>query len=49
MYYFIEAVIAMLVSFVINVFVMSVFAHGLFNKTNADVVSLWKTRNKNLY
>lgn len=39
MYYFIEASIALLVSFIINVFVVSVFAHGLYNKTNEDIVS----------
>lgn len=38
MYYFIEASIALLVSFVINVFVVSVFAHGLFQTTNKEVV-----------
>ncbi|XP_043667661.1 protein Malvolio isoform X1 [Vespula pensylvanica] len=37
MYYFIEASIALLVSFIINVFVVSVFAHGLYNKTNEDI------------
>lgn len=39
MYFFIEASIALLVSFVINVFVVSVFAHGLYGKTNQDIVS----------
>lgn len=43
MYYFIEAAIALFVSFLINVFVMSVFAHGLFDKSNADVVSFRNT------
>lgn len=38
-YFFVEACIALFVSFVINVFVVSVFAHGLYNKTNQDVVS----------
>ncbi|XP_039275337.1 protein Malvolio isoform X1 [Nilaparvata lugens] len=37
MYFFIEASIALAVSLVINVFVVSVFAHGLYGKTNADV------------
>uniref|UniRef100_A0A182VPT8 Uncharacterized protein n=1 Tax=Anopheles minimus TaxID=112268 RepID=A0A182VPT8_9DIPT len=36
-YYFIEASIALAVSFVINVFVVSVFAHDLYGKTNQDV------------
>lgn len=39
MYYFIEASVALFVSFVINVFVVAVFAHGLFEKTNNEVVS----------
>lgn len=38
-YYFIEASIALAVSFVINVFVVSVFAHDVYGKTNQDVVS----------
>ncbi|XP_048521595.1 protein Malvolio isoform X2 [Dendroctonus ponderosae] len=38
LYFFIETCIALLVSFVINVFVVAVFAHGLFQKTNAEVV-----------
>lgn len=29
---------ALFVSFVINVFVVAVFAHGLFNKQNKDIV-----------
>jgi hypothetical protein len=40
MYFFVEAAIALFVSFLINVFVVTVFAHGLFGKTNADVVSI---------
>lgn len=40
MYYFIEASIALLVSFVINVFVVAVFAHGLYQTTNQQVVSI---------
>lgn len=39
MYFFIEAAIALLVSFVINVFVVAVFAHGLYGKKNGDIVS----------
>lgn len=41
-YFFVEACVALFVSFVINVFVVAVFAHGLFNKTNKDVVSIAK-------
>ncbi|KAL1115900.1 hypothetical protein AAG570_006189 [Ranatra chinensis] len=36
-YFFIEACIALFVSFIINVFVVSVFAHGLYRKSNSDV------------
>ncbi|XP_043508608.1 protein Malvolio isoform X3 [Frieseomelitta varia] len=45
MYYFIEACIALLVSFIINVFVVAVFAHGLFKKTNLEVYNLCKDNN----
>lgn len=38
-YFFVEACIALFVSFVINVFVVSVFAHGLFGQTNDKIVS----------
>lgn len=37
-YFFIEACIALLISFIINVFVVSVFAHGLYGKTNEQIV-----------
>ncbi|RZF39234.1 hypothetical protein LSTR_LSTR010328 [Laodelphax striatellus] len=37
MYYFIETGIALAVSLVINVFVLAVFAHGVFGKTNHEV------------
>ncbi|KAL3084731.1 hypothetical protein niasHT_031616 [Heterodera trifolii] len=36
-YYFIECAIALCCSFFINLFVVAVFAHGLFGKTNADI------------
>lgn len=32
---------ALFVSFVINVCVVAVFAHGLFNKQNKDIVSCY--------
>ncbi|XP_012230809.1 protein Malvolio isoform X2 [Linepithema humile] len=48
MYYFIEACVALFVSFIINVFVVAVFAHGLFNKTNNDVYEVCKTHNYTL-
>ncbi|CAD5214750.1 unnamed protein product [Bursaphelenchus okinawaensis] len=36
-YYSIESGIALFCSFIINMFVVGVFAHGLFNKTNMEV------------
>ncbi|KAI8120799.1 Protein Malvolio [Lucilia cuprina] len=39
-YFFIEASVALFVSFIINLFVVAVFAHGMYGKTNNDVVSL---------
>ncbi len=36
-YFFVESAIALFVSFLINVFVVGVFAHGLHGKTNRDV------------
>ncbi|XP_025153071.1 protein Malvolio isoform X2 [Harpegnathos saltator] len=48
MYYFIEASIALFVSFVINVFVVAVFAHGLFQKTNNDVYNICEASNYTL-
>ncbi|XP_031845959.1 solute carrier family member malvolio isoform X2 [Nomia melanderi] len=45
MYYFVEACIALLVSFVINVFVVAVFADGLYNKTNEKVHDLCESNN----
>ncbi|XP_008211505.1 protein Malvolio isoform X1 [Nasonia vitripennis] len=45
MYYFVEAAIALLVSFLINVFVVAVFAHGLFGKSNRDVFELCESNN----
>lgn len=39
-YYFIESCIALFCSFIINVFVVSVFAYGLFEKTNGEVYEM---------
>lgn len=39
-YFFIESAIALFVSLVINIFVVSVFAEGLYGKTNADIYEL---------
>lgn len=36
-YFFIEATIALFVSFIINVFVVSVFANGLYQKKNQEI------------
>ncbi|RLV63803.1 hypothetical protein DV515_00017899, partial [Chloebia gouldiae] len=38
-YFFIESCIALFVSFIINIFVVTVFAEAFFNKTNAHVVA----------
>ncbi|XP_046593552.1 protein Malvolio isoform X2 [Neodiprion lecontei] len=40
MYFFTEACIALFVSFIINIFVVSVFAYGLFDKSNKDVYTM---------
>lgn len=37
-YYSIESGLALFCSLIINLFVVAVFAHGLYGKTNADVV-----------
>lgn len=47
LYYFIEAAIALFISLIINVFVVSVFAHGMFQKTNNNVLE--KCSNKSMY
>jgi len=44
-YFFIEATIALFVSFIINVFVVSVFAEGLHGKTNNEIRSLCESVN----
>lgn len=38
MYYYIESAIALVCSLIINIFVVSVFAFGLFKTTNSDLV-----------
>ena len=45
MYFFIEAAIALFVSFIINVFIVSVFAEGLYGKTNLEIRALCESRN----
>ncbi|XP_024082271.1 protein Malvolio-like isoform X3 [Cimex lectularius] len=44
-YFFIEACIALFVSFIINVFVVAVFAHGLYGKRNSDVFQVCNATN----
>lgn len=39
MYYMLENAIALVCSFIINIFVVTVFAYGLFEKTNNQIVS----------
>ncbi|EPQ05546.1 Natural resistance-associated macrophage protein 2 [Myotis brandtii] len=41
-YFFIESCIALFVSFIINVFVISVFAEAFFEKTNQQVIEVCK-------
>ncbi|XP_076326741.1 solute carrier family member malvolio isoform X1 [Tachypleus tridentatus] len=45
-YFFIESAIALFVSLVINIFVVSIFAEGLHDKTNADVHKLCLANNQ---
>ncbi|XP_076063525.1 solute carrier family member malvolio isoform X2 [Oratosquilla oratoria] len=40
LYYFIESAIALFVSLIINIFVVGVFAHGLYNMTNNEVIGM---------
>jgi len=47
MYFFIESCIALFVSFIINIFVVSVFASGLYQTTNADIRDLCLNAGKN--
>lgn len=39
-YFFIESTIALFISFLINVFVVAVFAQAFYNKTNMEVVGI---------
>ena len=38
LYFFVESAIALMTAFVINAFVMSVFADSLYGKTNSDLM-----------
>lgn len=44
-YFFIESTVALFVSFLINVFVVAVFAQAFYQKTNAEVVGMTYSRN----
>lgn len=44
-YYFVESCVALFISFIINVFVVSVFGHGMYGKTNQDIVSIYTSIN----
>ncbi|XP_037825588.1 protein Malvolio isoform X1 [Lucilia sericata] len=46
-YFFIEAAVALFVSFIINLFVVAVFAHGMYGKTNNDVLQV--CQNQSMY
>lgn len=39
-YFFIESTIALFISFLINVFVVAVFAEAFYGRTNTEVVSI---------
>lgn len=44
-YFFIESAIALFISLIINIFVVAVFAEGLYGQTNEDVYDLCVKRN----
>ncbi|CAG2105387.1 unnamed protein product [Medioppia subpectinata] len=48
-YVFIEAIVALMVSLVINISVTSVFAHEIFGKTNAEVLNMCRATNNSLF
>lgn len=48
-YYFIESTIALFISFLINVFVVAVFAQAFYNKTNMDVVGIYSINDPFLF
>lgn len=43
LYFAIESAIALLVSLIINIFVVSVFAYGMYDKTNKELVCFMQT------
>lgn len=40
-YYLIESSVALILSFIINVFVVTVFGYGLYHKTNNELVNIF--------
>uniref|UniRef100_A0A8C8ILR8 Solute carrier family 11 member 2 n=1 Tax=Oncorhynchus tshawytscha TaxID=74940 RepID=A0A8C8ILR8_ONCTS len=46
-YYFIESTIALFISFLINVFVVAVFAEAFYDKTNIEVVGIMTNQTQN--
>jgi len=48
-YFFLEAAIALFVSFLINLFVVSVFAEGFYNKTNAELYDMCQKANLSVH
>jgi len=44
-YFFIETCVALFISFVINVFVVSVFASGMYEKRNDEILATCVARN----
>lgn len=49
MYYLIESSLALICSLIINIFVVSVFAHGLYRKTNNQLLEDCRTNNSDVY
>ncbi|KAJ8964406.1 hypothetical protein NQ317_003100 [Molorchus minor] len=48
LYYFIESSLALLVSLIINIFVVAVFAFGLFQKTNSELIEECHSHNNSI-
>ncbi|XP_050293730.1 protein Malvolio-like [Anthonomus grandis grandis] len=49
LYYSIESAIALLCSLVINIFVVSVFAYGMFERTNQDLLNTCEKQGHEMY
>ena len=48
LYFFVESAIALVTAFVINAFVMSVFADGLYGRTNNDLMDTCSRDNSSM-